>query len=119
MTRRLIGPPPLHERLEIYWRPFLIALGAACAATLLILWIRFGWPPKISFNGGVWIWCWMFGIMMVSVTQHFWPARLWLKLAVMLALAVAVITLVTIFALPVAVWAGIIPPPLPITPVQS
>lgn len=105
---RRIGPPPLVERLEVYWRPTLLALVATAVLLPFLLWIRFGWPPVLPPQNIAFLGCAIFAVMMVCAGQFAWQHRLWRVMAGLALTTCAIVLIVWFFAVPVASALGLV-----------
>jgi hypothetical protein len=108
----------LAERLEIYWKLPLLALGGTALLVPFIILIKFGWPPALDPRRIVFISCAMFALMMIAVSEATWRNGLWRDVAGLIVVTAVVITVVWLFALPIATAVGLIPPPVMIVPVS-
>ncbi|AYG93799.1 hypothetical protein D8I30_00350 [Brevundimonas naejangsanensis] len=115
---RRIGPPPLIQRLDIYWKLPLIAFVGTALLVPFILLVKFGWPPALEPRRLVFMWCAMFTLMMVVVSEAIWRNGLWRELAGLIVVTATIVTVVWLFALPVAAAIGLSPPVM-IIPVSS
>lgn len=106
---RRIGPPPLIQRLEIYWKLPLIAFVATALLVPFILVVKFGWPPALGPRRIVLMWCASFTLMMMVVSEATWRNGLWRELAGLIIVTATIVTIVWLFALPVAAAIGLDP----------
>jgi hypothetical protein len=95
--------------LEIYWKLPLIAFVATALLVPFILVVKFGWPPALGPRRIVLMWCASFTLMMMVVSEATWRNGLWRELAGLIIVTATIVTIVWLFALPVAAAIGLDP----------